>query len=132
MLSSSYSCSIIWVIEIVTRKTRLDVPLTSTVCPSPLAVTRVFAGTKICSELEMVMAENFNKSSDTGWLDAQSRTVLLAFRRMRRRKIAAAGLFGGLEFHQFDSRQVRIEDIQLTLAVSAHLRMFIAVLFPAV
>src|SRR3954469_24993004 len=111
MLRSRDSCSIIWVIERVTRKTRLEIPRTSTGCPSPFAVTRVFSGTKLCSELEMIMAENFNKSRDTGWINAQSGSLLLAFRRMSGRKAAAARLFRRLEFHQFDSRQIRIEHI---------------------
>src|SRR5579864_5244318 len=156
MLMSRASCSIIFVIESVTRKTRLEASATSTAGPSPLAVTRVSAGTRIRSDTELVMAGNSNKSQNSfrfqvssleyirvasdppNWSKLEARNSkliyanLLGFAGMGRGEVAAAGLLGGLELHKIYARQVRIEDIQLPLAVASHLRMFIAMLFPAV
>src|SRR3984885_8104231 len=58
-----------------------------------------------------------------------SRKTLL--RRMRRRKFAAARFLRRLEFHQFNPRHVGIEHVQLVLPVAAHLRMLLAMSFPA-
>src|SRR5581483_9936783 len=155
MLTSRASCSMIFVIERVTRKTRLEAPPTSTAGPSPLAVTRVSAGTRIRSETEFAMAGNSNKSENSfrfqvssfeytrvasdppncSKLETRNSNLiitLLGFAGMGRGEVAAAGLLGGLELHEFNARQVRIKDVQLPLAVAPHLRVFVAVLLPAV
>jgi hypothetical protein len=50
---------------------------------------------------------------------------------MRAGEIATAGFLCRREFHQLDSGQIRIEHIQLTLAVAAHLGVFVTVRFPS-
>src|SRR5690242_15609466 len=131
MLRSRASCSMIFVIESVTRKTRAEASPTSTAGPSPLAVTRVSAGTRIRSDTELVMAGNSNKSQNSfrfqvssfeytrvasdppncSKLETRNSFItLLGFARMGRGEVAAAGLLGGLELHQFNAGQVRVED----------------------
>src|ERR1700686_1158871 len=59
MLTSSDSCSMIFVISSVTRNTRVEAELTSTLGPSPFAIATVFAGTKTVSVV--VIAKDCSK-----------------------------------------------------------------------
>src|SRR4029077_8467350 len=61
----------------------------------------------------------------------QATSLLLLFRRVRGGEVAAAGLLCGLELHQFDANEIRIEHVELPLSDFPHLRMLLAVLLPA-
>src|ERR1700730_3887984 len=105
MLTSSDSCSMIFVTSRVSRNTRPVALLTSTVGPSPLAVITVFSATRNVSIMAGIVTNTSGNESDA------------SFRRMRPGEIRAAGLFHRLEFHKFDPRQIGIEHVELPLAV---------------
>src|SRR5436305_663529 len=57
MLRSSDSCSTIFVIESVASRTRPESAVTSTVGPSPFALTTVPAGTRVISFMGVAVGE---------------------------------------------------------------------------
>src|SRR5580698_4156703 len=142
MLTSRDSCSMICVMARVKRNTRLPAADTSTTGPSPLAVTTVFGGTRTDSVVVIVViavasSRDSSKSRNALVLSLQFATknpqskLFRSFRWMRRGEVAATRLLRRLEFHQFDTAEVRIENVKLPLAVSTHLRVLAAVRLPA-
>src|SRR5580700_298071 len=122
------------VMSSVSRKTRLAAALTSTVGPSPFAVTTVFPATRSTRSLakEVVIVPIKPQLSSRITASYTEITIVWSLRRMLRRELRTAWFLRRLEFHQFDPRLIRIEDVKLPLAVSAHLRLLAIVRLPAV
>src|SRR3984885_12646048 len=87
------------------------------------------AGTSTCNPAHKAPASEYRFRSH---LRHSHKNNAQSIRRMRSGEVRTAGLLRRLEFHQFNSREVGIVNVELPLSVFAHLRLFGAVWLPAV